>query len=92
MCKYYAHAFSCKHMSFTFARFCNPASFTQTPCDKRTIWHTIGLEEACDECQIWCPDKCPPPPVVKVRRAGAGGAKMRRAFLRVIFFLGPASQ
>ena len=26
MCKYYAHAFSCKHVSFTFARYCNPAS------------------------------------------------------------------
>ncbi|KAH6649147.1 hypothetical protein BKA67DRAFT_662064 [Truncatella angustata] len=72
MCKYYAHAFSCKHSSLTFARFCNPASFTQTPCGQQTIWHTIGLEEACEECQVWFPDKycsggpvaAAPPPVI----------------------------
>jgi hypothetical protein len=68
MCKYYAHAFSCKHQTLTFARFCTPANFTQTPCAKRTIWHTIGMDEVCDECRIWYPDHpCPP------SGAGAGG-------------------
>jgi hypothetical protein len=58
MCKYYAHAFACKHMTFSFARFCTPASFTQRPCATRTIWHTIALDdEACDECRAWFPER-----------------------------------
>lgn len=53
MCKYYAHAFVCHHTTFTFARYCTSANFTQKPCEQRQIWHTIGLDEACDECQMW---------------------------------------
>ncbi|KAK7954996.1 hypothetical protein PG988_015690 [Apiospora saccharicola] len=57
MCKYYAHAFVCQHTTFTFARYCTSANFTQKPCEQRQIWHTIGLDEACDECQMWFPDQ-----------------------------------
>ncbi|KAK7966017.1 uncharacterized protein PG986_000294 [Apiospora aurea] len=57
MCKYYAHAFACQHTTFTFARYCTAANFTQKPCEQRQIWHTIGLDEACDECQMWFPDQ-----------------------------------
>ncbi|KAK8001962.1 hypothetical protein PG991_014184 [Apiospora marii] len=57
MCKYYAHAFVCQHTTFTFARYCTTANFTQKPCEQRQIWHTIGLDEACDECQMWFPDQ-----------------------------------
>ncbi|KAK8101700.1 uncharacterized protein PG998_006887 [Apiospora kogelbergensis] len=57
MCKYYAHAFVCHHTTFTFARYCTSANFTQKPCEQRQIWHTIGLDEACDECQMWFPDQ-----------------------------------
>ncbi|KAK8067043.1 hypothetical protein PG997_013790 [Apiospora hydei] len=57
MCKYYAHAFVCQHTTFTFARYCTAANFTQKPCEQRQIWHTIGLDEACDECQMWFPDQ-----------------------------------
>ncbi|ROT43151.1 hypothetical protein SODALDRAFT_375364 [Sodiomyces alkalinus F11] len=59
MCQYYAHVFVCKHLTFAFARFCHPASLIQKPCSKRQIWHTIHLEEACDECIMWFPDKFP---------------------------------
>ncbi|KAK4113737.1 hypothetical protein N656DRAFT_707011 [Canariomyces notabilis] len=51
MCLYYAHAFSCKHMTFSFARFCGPASMIQTPCGERRIWQTIPLDELCDDCK-----------------------------------------
>lgn len=57
MCKYYAHAFICQHTTFTFAQYCTSASFVQKPCEQRQIWHTIGLDEACDECQMWFPDQ-----------------------------------
>ena len=166
MCKYYAHAFSCKHVSFTFARYCNPASrkpaqpplppppclclchslplprsaysrgpqtslpsllfslpptskigilpkgdspphpirtqslpslisfawclfhtssssssfasfsytatVIQTPCNKRQVWHTINLDEPCDECRTWFPDRYP----------SAGAASRARASKR----------
>ncbi|KAK1657190.1 hypothetical protein BDP55DRAFT_699130 [Colletotrichum godetiae] len=59
MCQYYAHAFMCKHLSFTFARFCQPASLIQKPCAKRQVWQTIGLDDACEECLAWFPDQYP---------------------------------
>ncbi|KAF4779799.1 hypothetical protein HER10_EVM0006785 [Colletotrichum scovillei] len=59
MCQYYAHAFTCKHLSFTFARFCQPASLIQKPCTKRQVWQTIGLDDACEECLTWFPDQYP---------------------------------
>ncbi|CRK01338.1 hypothetical protein BN1723_008747 [Verticillium longisporum] len=59
MCQYYAHAFVCKHLTFTFARFCHPASLIQKPCGHRQIWQTIRLDEPCDECHTWFPDKYP---------------------------------
>ncbi|KAL2760556.1 hypothetical protein ACRALDRAFT_205513 [Sodiomyces alcalophilus JCM 7366] len=59
MCQYYAHVFACKHLTFAFARFCHPASLIQKPCSKRQIWQTIHLEEACEECIMWFPDKFP---------------------------------
>ncbi|WYZ38922.1 hypothetical protein EsH8_III_000836 [Colletotrichum jinshuiense] len=59
MCQYYAHAFTCKHHSFTFARFCQPASLIQKPCAKRQVWQTIRLDDACEECLTWFPDRYP---------------------------------
>ena len=59
MCQYYAHAFLCKHLTFTFARFCQPASLIQKPCGKRQIWQTIRMDEGCEECRLWFPDKFP---------------------------------
>ena len=53
MCKYYAHAFLCKHTSLSFACFCRNASLIQTPCADRDIWQTIRMEEACDDCKAW---------------------------------------
>ncbi|KAK2047805.1 hypothetical protein LY76DRAFT_585983 [Colletotrichum caudatum] len=61
MCQYYAHAFTCKHLSFTFARFCQPASLIQKPCAKRQVWQTISLDDACEECLMWFPDRYPCP-------------------------------
>ncbi|EFQ28054.1 uncharacterized protein GLRG_03198 [Colletotrichum graminicola M1.001] len=57
MCQYYAHAFTCKHLSFTFARFCQPASLIQKPCAKRQVWQTISLDDACEDCLMWFPDR-----------------------------------
>lgn len=71
MCKYYAHAFACSHVHFTFARFCTPANFTQTPCNRRQIWHTIGLAAPCDECAMWFPDRKWPPVSAAVAAAAA---------------------
>ncbi|KAK0670499.1 hypothetical protein QBC41DRAFT_207685, partial [Cercophora samala] len=51
MCKYYAHAFLCKHITFSFATFCDPASMIQTRCGERSIWQTIRMEEYCDDCK-----------------------------------------
>ncbi|KAK3956085.1 hypothetical protein QBC32DRAFT_203738 [Pseudoneurospora amorphoporcata] len=51
MCQYYAHAFTCKHVSLTFARFCPSASMIQTRCGEREIWQTIRMAESCDECK-----------------------------------------
>ncbi|KXX79050.1 hypothetical protein MMYC01_204453 [Madurella mycetomatis] len=51
MCRYYAHAFTCKHVTFSFARFCDPASMIQNPCGERHIWQTIPLDEPCDDCK-----------------------------------------
>ncbi|OLN84453.1 hypothetical protein CCHL11_08228 [Colletotrichum chlorophyti] len=59
MCQYYAHAFTCKHQSLTFARFCQPASLIQKPCGRRQVWQTICLDDACEECLTWFPDRYP---------------------------------
>lgn len=80
MCKYYAHAFACTHVHFTFARFCTPANFTQTPCGRRQIWHTIGMAAPCDECAMWFPDRKWPavaaaPPADPVVAAALDAAK-----------------
>lgn len=53
MCRYYAHAFDCKHVSLTFARFCKPASLIQTPCGRHEVWHTIHMGDSCDDCRGW---------------------------------------
>ncbi|KAK4219440.1 hypothetical protein QBC37DRAFT_135869 [Rhypophila decipiens] len=53
MCRYYAHSFVCKHVTFSFASFCHPASMIQTRCGERQIWQTIRMEEACEECKPW---------------------------------------
>ncbi|KAK0728079.1 hypothetical protein B0T26DRAFT_636243 [Lasiosphaeria miniovina] len=53
MCRYYAHAFVCKHVTHSFASFCKPASMIQTACGERHIWQTIRMDEACDECKAW---------------------------------------
>ncbi|KAK4645655.1 hypothetical protein QC762_203405 [Podospora pseudocomata] len=55
MCKYYAHAFLCKHITFSFATFCDPASMIQTRCGERSIWQTIRMEEYCDDCKAYYP-------------------------------------
>ncbi|KAK3499371.1 uncharacterized protein B0T23DRAFT_369794 [Neurospora hispaniola] len=51
MCQYYAHVFTCKHVSLTFARFCPSASMIQTRCGERQIWQTIRMAESCEECK-----------------------------------------
>ncbi|KAK3984809.1 hypothetical protein QBC44DRAFT_252054 [Cladorrhinum sp. PSN332] len=51
MCSYYAHAFSCKHTTYSFARFCDPAGLIQTRCNDRHIWQTIRMDEHCEECK-----------------------------------------
>lgn len=57
MCEYYAHAFICKHVTFTFARFCGPANLIQTPCSRRKVWHTFRMDQPCEECWTWFPDR-----------------------------------
>lgn len=60
MCLYYAHAHACKHLTFTFARYCTPAHLKQKPCNERKVWQTVRLAEGCDECVMWFPDKFAP--------------------------------
>lgn len=50
MCEYYAHIYQCKHQTYTFARYCKPASLIQTPCSLRGIWAKIDMDGVCDEC------------------------------------------
>ncbi|KAL2888708.1 hypothetical protein HOO65_030209 [Ceratocystis lukuohia] len=59
MCQYYAHQFVCKHKSLSFARYCERAGLIQTPCQDRSIWQTIGMDNACEECIMYFPDKFP---------------------------------
>ncbi|KAK4457774.1 hypothetical protein QBC42DRAFT_187732 [Cladorrhinum samala] len=51
MCSYYAHAFSCNHVTFSFARFCDPSWLIQTRCGDRHIWQTISMDESCEDCK-----------------------------------------
>lgn len=57
MCQYYAHAYTCKHLTYSFARYCPSAGLVQRPCAVRDVWHTIGMDAACDECFVWFPDQ-----------------------------------
>jgi hypothetical protein len=57
MCQYYAHLFTCKHQTLTFARFCRQANLIQTPCPKREVWQTIKMDGGCEECAMWFPEK-----------------------------------
>ncbi len=45
----------------------------QTPCGKRQIWHTISLDEACEECRLWFPERYPPSAGGGAAAAAAGG-------------------
>ena len=53
MCKYYAHAYACKHVTFILADFCPPAGRIQTPCGTVQVWQTIKLEDPCDKCESY---------------------------------------
>jgi hypothetical protein len=58
MCHYYCHSFTCKHVTYAFARFCPDANFVQTPCPDILVWQTIRLDDdVCDECGVWFPDR-----------------------------------
>ncbi|KAG7288829.1 hypothetical protein NEMBOFW57_005188 [Staphylotrichum longicolle] len=51
MCRYYAHQHACKHVSLSFAAFCDPASLIQNPCGQQHIWQTLAVEELCEDCK-----------------------------------------
>ncbi|KAH8891362.1 hypothetical protein GQ53DRAFT_648882 [Thozetella sp. PMI_491] len=57
MCKYYAHAYVCKHVAYILADLCQPAARIQTPCGDIQIWQTIRLDIACDECKSHLPER-----------------------------------
>lgn len=72
MCQYYMHSYLCKHTSYSFARFCDKANLVQNPCGSKQVWHTIRMDDACDECLMCFPDKCYPRPAhATTRRAAA---------------------
>jgi hypothetical protein len=52
MCHWYAHSYTCKHVTYALGKYCNPASLVQTPCKKKSIWQTIRMGEYCENCAI----------------------------------------
>ena len=72
MCYWYAHLYTCKHTTYALGKYCQSGSLVQTPCRKKSIWQTIRMGEACEDCEV--PEEkvsvSIKPKVVKVRRAG----------------------
>jgi hypothetical protein len=50
MCHYYAHNYTCKHVTYVLAKYCPSANLVQTPCGKKDVWQSIRMEEECEEC------------------------------------------
>jgi hypothetical protein len=50
MCHYYAHHYTCKHVTHVLAKYCPSANLVQTPCGKKDVWQSIRMEEECEEC------------------------------------------
>jgi len=50
MCYWYAHLFSCSHVSYALGKYCSSGGLVQTPCEKRDIWQTIRICEDCEAC------------------------------------------
>jgi hypothetical protein len=50
MCHYYAHQYTCKHVTHVLAKYCPSANLVQTPCGKKDVWQSIRMEEECDDC------------------------------------------
>lgn len=52
MCQWYAHVYSCKHVTYALGKYCTSGGLVQTPCQKKSIWQTIRMGEDCEDCAI----------------------------------------
>ncbi len=52
MCHWYAHEYTCKHVTFALGKYCSAAGLVQTPCKKKNIWQRIRMGEDCEDCAI----------------------------------------
>ena len=52
MCHYYAHLYTCTHTTYALGKYCHSGSLVQTPCKKKSIWQTIRMGEACEDCDV----------------------------------------
>jgi len=52
MCYWYAHIYSCKHVTYALGKYCTSAGLVQTPCKKKSIWQNIRMSEDCEDCAV----------------------------------------
>lgn len=52
MCHWYAHQYTCKHVTYALGKYCPRAGLVQTPCKKKTLWQTIRMGEECEDCAV----------------------------------------
>lgn len=59
MCRYYRHIWRCGHIRIVFAKYCPRAGLVQTACEKRDIWQSVNVDEACVDCYEPSPEERP---------------------------------
>jgi hypothetical protein len=52
MCYWYAHQYTCKHVTYALGKYCTRGGLVQTPCKKKNIWQTIRMGEECEDCAV----------------------------------------
>lgn len=52
MCYWYAHEYTCKHVTYALGKYCSTAGLVQTPCKKKNIWQRIRMGEDCEDCAM----------------------------------------
>jgi hypothetical protein len=71
MCYWYAHAYTCKHVTYALGKYCTNGGLVQTPCQKKSIWQTIRMGEDCEECAV---------PENRTTSNGAGEGAKKKVF------------
>ena len=74
MCYWYAHSYTCKHVTYALGKYCASGNLVQTPCHQKSIWQNIRMGEECEDCMVHTP-RTVDASQSKVIKRGKGGRR-----------------